>query len=68
MNSLDDQLKHLSGQLTLAQSTVDRDALFTDKGNILFEKNLKSFQHYFPDIYDKFLVHQPDPEKFQLFC
>lgn len=67
MNSLDDQLKHLSEQLTLAQSTVDRDALFADKGNILFEKNLKSFQHYFPDIYDKFLVHQPDPEKFQLF-
>ena len=64
-NSLKD-LKQLDSKITSLIEQGEREALFSDSANKLFEINIRAFQKYFPDIADKFLVHQPN-EKFNLF-
>ncbi|WP_404338871.1 6-hydroxymethylpterin diphosphokinase MptE-like protein [Pseudoalteromonas mariniglutinosa] len=51
--------------LSIAEKEL-KEAEFADQANVLFEKNLAAFKKYFPDIADKFSVHQPS-DKFDLF-
>ncbi len=64
-NSLKD-LEQLDSKITSIMEQGEREALFTDSANKLFELNIRAFQKYFPDIAEKFLSHQPS-EKFNLF-
>ena len=64
-NNLKD-LEQLDSKITSIMEQSEREALFTDSANKLFELNIRAFQKYFPDIAEKFLSHQPS-EKFNLF-
>lgn len=66
MASLEQQIKQLTQTLSDNQIKIEREALFAERGNLMFENNMLVFKEYFPDIFDKFLTHNPD-EKFQLF-
>lgn len=66
-NSFDKQhqLEDLEFMLQSAVYQVEREAVFAEVANLRFEKNLKAFQAYFPEIYEKYLHYQPS-EKFEL--
>ena len=64
-NNLKD-LEQLDSKITSIMEQSEREALFTDSANKLFELNIRAFQKYFPDIAEKFLSHQPS-ENFNLF-
>ena len=66
MASLEQQIEQLTQTLSNNQTKLERDALFAERGNLMFENNMLAFKEYFPDIFDKFLTHNPS-EKFQLF-
>lgn len=66
MASLEQQIHQLSQTLSANQGKIEREALFAERGNLMFENNMLAFKEYFPDIFDKFLTHNPS-EKFQLF-
>ncbi|WP_462163496.1 6-hydroxymethylpterin diphosphokinase MptE-like protein [Pseudoalteromonas xiamenensis] len=59
------ELTLLEDMLKQAQFQAEREAIFAEVANLKFEKNLKKFYQYFPEIYNKFLHYQPS-EKFQL--
>lgn len=63
--SITKQLQEVEKQLSRKLNQAEKEAAFAEIGNFNFERNLKAFQQYFPEIYDKFLTHQPD-DKFQL--
>ncbi len=66
MTSLEQQFDELTQTLNAAQDAVERDAIFAERANLMFENNMLAFKEYFPDIFDKFLTHNPS-EKFQIF-
>ncbi|GLX83128.1 motility associated factor glycosyltransferase family protein [Thalassotalea eurytherma] len=65
MKSSDYDIDSISSQLDQAEALVKREAVFAEKANELFEKNIKAFQKYFPDIAERFVNFTPN-EKFQL--
>lgn len=60
------QLNEMKCLLLNAQFPAEREAYFIEYSNLKFEKNLKAFRKFFPEIYDKYLTYQPS-EKFRLF-
>ena len=66
VDNLDKEIKNVEAQLEQMQTQAELENKFAEQGNKKFEKNLLAFKHYFPDIYEKFLHHQPS-DKFNLF-
>lgn len=60
------QLSDMYNLLVNAQFPAEREAYFIEYSNLKFEKNLKAFRKFFPEIYEKYLTYQPS-EKFRLF-
>ncbi|MFC3031838.1 6-hydroxymethylpterin diphosphokinase MptE-like protein [Pseudoalteromonas fenneropenaei] len=63
--SKQEELTSLEGMLAQAVYKHEREAIFAEVANLRFEKNLKAFKSYFPEIYEKYLTYQPS-EKFEL--
>ncbi|WP_372766423.1 6-hydroxymethylpterin diphosphokinase MptE-like protein [Pseudoalteromonas sp.] len=66
MTNLQNELKDLALQLEQAKDKVERENQFVQLANKRFELNLKTFQKYMPEIYERYLTYQPS-EKFDLF-
>lgn len=69
MDKNEDNLKSLVQLESKITSLVDleqQEVAFSVCANELFAQNIRAFKKYFPDIAEKFLVHQPS-EKFNLF-
>lgn len=66
MENLDKELKQAESQIEQLKAHAEIEREFAEQANLRFEKNLLAFKHYFPDIYEKFLHHQPT-EQFNLF-
>lgn len=63
--SVEAQLESLSEQLEAKLEKQQKEQIFAEKANLMFERNLLAFKQFFPEIYDRFLHYNPD-EKFQL--
>lgn len=60
------QLADIQSLLLQSKYPAELETYFIEYSNLKFEKNLKAFRKYFPEIYEKYLTYQPS-EKFRLF-
>ena len=63
--SVEAQLESLSEQLEAKLEQQQKEQIFAEKANLMFERNLLAFKQFFPELYDRFLHYNPG-EKFQL--
>ncbi|GAA0815528.1 DUF115 domain-containing protein [Colwellia asteriadis] len=59
MNSIKDSLDDIERKLLRVQKKAEQEHEFSIEANARFEKNLKAFEQYFPEIQKKFINYQP---------
>ncbi|WP_354668369.1 6-hydroxymethylpterin diphosphokinase MptE-like protein [Colwellia sp. D2M02] len=59
MNSIKDNLDNIEKKLLQVQKKAEQEHEFSIEANARFEKNLKAFEQYFPEIQKKFINYQP---------
>jgi hypothetical protein len=64
--SVEAQLESLSDQLDKILEKQNKEQVFAEQANNQFEKNIKAFEKFFPEIAEKYISYQPN-EKFDLF-
>ncbi|MCH2089543.1 MAG: DUF115 domain-containing protein [Pseudoalteromonas sp.] len=64
--SVEAQLESLSDQLDKILEKQNKEQVFAEQANNQFEKNIKAFEKFLPEIAEKYISYQPN-EKFDLF-
>ncbi|WP_259337900.1 6-hydroxymethylpterin diphosphokinase MptE-like protein [Colwellia sp. RSH04] len=65
MDSLEKNLRDVEDKLEKLQDKIALEEAFTEKANVRYEQNLRAFEKYFPDIYQRFIAYNPKQD-FQL--
>lgn len=65
MDSLEKNLRDVEDKLEKLQDKIALEDAFTEKANVRYEQNLRAFEKYFPDIYQRFITYNPKQD-FQL--
>ena len=65
MDSLEKNFRDVEDKLEQLQDKLALEEAFSEQANIRFEQNIRAFEKYFPDIYQRFVSYSPK-ENFQL--
>ncbi|MDO6444395.1 DUF115 domain-containing protein [Colwellia sp. 1_MG-2023] len=65
MDSLEKNFRDVENKLEQLQEKLALEEVFSEQANKRFEQNIRAFEKYFPDIYQRFVSYSPQ-ENFQL--